>query len=131
LEVAARRGVAVINAAPYGSGILAKGPDAYARYAYQDAPAELVERTRRLAEVCRRYDVPLAAAALQFSLRDPRIAATIVGITRPERIEQTLALARQAIPDALWPELTPLAERAVDPEATRWRRPRPGADSAS
>lgn len=116
---AARRGMAVINAAPYGSGMLAKGPDAYARYAYQDASPELVERARRLAEVCRRYDVPLAAAALQFSLRDPRISATIVGITRPERIEQTLTLARHPIPDELWPQLAPFAE-GVDPEASRW-----------
>src|SRR5918998_3243765 len=38
LDVAAERGVAALNAAPYGSGILAKGPDAYARYAYQEAP---------------------------------------------------------------------------------------------
>src|SRR5437867_519012 len=44
LELAAQRGLAVVNAAPYGSGMLAKGPDAYPRYAYQDAPAELVER---------------------------------------------------------------------------------------
>ena len=38
LDLCAKMGVAVVNAAPYGSGILAKGPDAYARYAYQDAP---------------------------------------------------------------------------------------------
>lgn len=119
LEVAARRGIAAINAAPYGSGMLVKGPDAYARYAYQEAPPELVERTRRLAKICRRYDVPLAAAALQFSLRDPRISSTVVGITRPERIEETLALARHPIPDRLWPELEPLAEPSDDPEANR------------
>jgi D-threo-aldose 1-dehydrogenase len=119
-EVAARHGVPVLNAAPYGSGILAKGPDAYARYAYQDAPAELVARVRRMAAVCARYEVPLAAAALQFSLRDPRVASTIVGITRPERIEQTLALARHPIPDALWPALDAIGYSEADPEATRW-----------
>ena len=48
LDVAARRGLAVVNAAPYGSGILAKGPDQYARYAYQDAPALVVERAHRM-----------------------------------------------------------------------------------
>ena len=52
LDLAAQRGVAVVNAAPYGSGMLAKGPDAYPRYAYQDAPAEMVERARRMAAVC-------------------------------------------------------------------------------
>jgi D-threo-aldose 1-dehydrogenase len=119
-DVAARGGVAVLNAAPYGSGILAKGPDAYARYAYQDAPPELVERVRRMEAICHRFEVPLAAAALQFSLRDPRVTSTIVGITRPERIEQTIALARYAIPDALWPELEGVGAVEGDPEANRW-----------
>jgi D-threo-aldose 1-dehydrogenase len=122
LELAAGRGLAVLNAAPYGSGILAKGPDAYARYAYQDAPVELVDRARRMAQVCERYGVPLAAAALQFSLRDARIDSTIVGMTRPERIEQTLALARHPIPDEVWPELDAAGFSQTDPEATRWRR---------
>jgi D-threo-aldose 1-dehydrogenase len=123
LAVAAARGLAVVNAAPYGSGILAKGPDAYPRYAYQDAPPDLLDRARRLAEVCRRYDVPLAAAALQFSLRDPRVVSTIVGMSRPERITQTLDLARHPIPDALWPELDAVGYSSEDPEKDRWRSP--------
>ena len=121
LEVASARGMAVLNAAPYGSGILAKGPDAYARYAYQEASAEMVERTRALQAVCARYDVPLAAAAVQFSLRDPRITSTIVGVTRPERIDQTLALAAHEIPDALWAELAEVPFQQEDPERDRWR----------
>jgi D-threo-aldose 1-dehydrogenase len=100
-----RRGIAMVNAAPYGSGMLAKGPSRYPRYMYRDAPAEMVERAHRLEAVCERHGVPLAAAALQFSLRDPRLTATIVGMTRPERIAQTLALARVTLPEDIWPEL--------------------------
>lgn len=103
LDVASERGIGVVNAAPYGSGILAKGPDAYPRYAYQEAPDALVETTRRMDEVCKRYNVPLAAAALQFSLRDPRIDSTVVGMTRPERLQQTVDLALYPIPDEIWP----------------------------
>jgi D-threo-aldose 1-dehydrogenase len=99
------RGIAMVNAAPYGSGMLAKGPSQYPRYMYRDAPAELVERARRVEAVCQRRGVPLAAAALQFSLRDRRITSTIVGMTRPERVQQTLELARQPIPDDIWPEI--------------------------
>jgi D-threo-aldose 1-dehydrogenase len=117
LDLAARRGLAVVNAAPYGSGLLAKGPDAYPRYAYREAPAVVVESARRMAAACARHGVPLAAAALQFSLRDPRITATIVGMTRPERIAETIALARQPIPEALWPELDALAPPMGDPQA--------------
>jgi D-threo-aldose 1-dehydrogenase len=105
LDVAAERGVALLNAAPYGSGILAKGPDAYPRYEYQEASEELVERARAMQEACREFGVPLAAAALQFSMRDPRVASTIVGMTRPERVEQTLDLAAEPVPRELWERL--------------------------
>jgi D-threo-aldose 1-dehydrogenase len=111
LVLAVRRGVAVLNAAPYGSGILAKGPDAYARYEYREAPQELVERVRKMEGVCKEFGIPLAAAALQFSMRDPRVVSTIVGISRPERVEQTLDLATHPVPDELWPTLDALAPR--------------------
>ncbi|MGH3087940.1 MAG: aldo/keto reductase, partial [Rubrobacteraceae bacterium] len=104
-DVARERGVAVLNAAPYGSGILAKGPDAYARYEYREAPRDIVEKARAVEKECRKFDVPLAAAALRFSLRDERIASTIVGVSRPERIEQTLRLASHPIPEELWGRL--------------------------
>lgn len=120
LDLATDRGLAVVNAAPYGSGMLAKGPDAYARYAYQDASPELIEKTRSISQICERYGVPLAAAALQFSLRDPRITSTIVGMSRPERVTQTLELARHPIPDDVWVELEAIPVSHEDPESNRW-----------
>jgi D-threo-aldose 1-dehydrogenase len=105
LEVAVARGLGVLNAAPYGSGLLAKGPGVYPRYAYAEAPPDLVGRAAAMADACQEYDVPLAAAALQFSLRNARITSTIVGMTRPERVRQTLELASQPIPDELWARL--------------------------
>lgn len=120
LDVAVRRGVAVVNAAPYGSGILVKGPDAYARYAYQEAPPAMIERVRAMAAVCQEYGVPLAAAALQFSLRDPRVTSTVVGVSRPERIAATLELASAAIPDELWARLDAVGFDLNDPEEHRF-----------
>ncbi|TDF92785.1 aldo/keto reductase [Paenibacillus piri] len=120
LDVASRLGVAVINAAPYGSGMLAKGPDAYARYAYSDAPQSLLERARLFVKVCQEYDVPLAAAALQFSMRDPRVTSTVVGMTKPERVAQTLELASYSIPPELWPALDAIGFDTDDPEANRF-----------
>src|ERR1700736_5439903 len=76
--VCARRGVAALNAAPYGSGILAKGPRAYPRYMYNQASPDLLRRARQMEEACQRYGLPLAAAALQWATRDARIASTIV-----------------------------------------------------
>ena len=119
LDSAAQRGLAVLNAAPYGSGILAKGPSNYPRYAYQEADPQMLERAFALEAICARNNVPLGAAALQFALRDPRVTSTIIGISKPERIAQTLELAQQPIPDAVWQELASVPYDTVDPEAAR------------
>lgn len=108
LDLCRSRDIAVFNAAPYGSGILAKGPDGFARFRYREASPRVVERVRAMQAVCDRFGVPLAAAALQFSIRDPRVTSTVVGMTRPERIQQTVDLATRPIPQELWPELIEL-----------------------
>jgi D-threo-aldose 1-dehydrogenase len=107
--VAAARHVAVLNAAPYGGGLLAKGPRDDPRYMYRPASAVFLERVRRMADICGRYEVPLAAAALQFSLREPRVTSTIVGFSHAARLRHTLELASLPIPDALWAELETIA----------------------
>ena len=105
LDVAVSRGIPALNAAPYGGGMLARGPEVYSRYEYRDAPKELLERAHAMQRACRDHSIPLAAAALQFSLRDPRVTSTIVGISRAERVRETLELAQLSIPEALWAEL--------------------------
>ncbi|MGH2395774.1 MAG: aldo/keto reductase [bacterium] len=120
LETAHRRGLAVVNAAPYGGGILARGPREFPRYSYLPASQDLLDRATRMETICRRAGVPLAAAALQFSLRDPRIVSTIVGVSRPERVEQLVYLARHPISDQIWTELEAVGTMEGDPEAGRW-----------
>jgi D-threo-aldose 1-dehydrogenase len=122
IEAAAARGMAVLNAAPYGSGMLAKGPDAYPRYAYQHASAEMIDRVRQFAAISERHGVPLAATALQFSTRDPRITATIVGMSRPERLAETVRHLTTPIPDALWEEVAAIPFDLNDPEEHRFAR---------
>jgi D-threo-aldose 1-dehydrogenase len=107
-EACQQRGVAAINGAPYGSGILAKGPSAYPRYMYGQASDAYLQRAFALEAFCQRAQMPLSAVALQFSLRDPRIASTIVGITRPERIQETVQLAQLPIPEEIWEEIAAL-----------------------
>jgi D-threo-aldose 1-dehydrogenase len=120
IEISAARGMAVLNAAPYGSGLLSRGPDAYPRYAYQPAPAEMLDRVRQFAAIAERYGVPLAAVALQFSTRDPRMTATIVGMSRPERVTDTVRLLTTPIPDALWDEIATIPFDVNDPEEYRF-----------
>jgi D-threo-aldose 1-dehydrogenase len=122
IEAAAARGMAVLNAAPYGSGMLAKGPDAYPRYAYQQAPIEMIDRVQQFAAISERHGVLLAATALQFSTRDPRITATIVGMSRPERLAETVRYLTTPIPDALWEEIASISFDLNDPEEHRFAR---------
>jgi D-threo-aldose 1-dehydrogenase len=107
-------GLTLFNAAPYGSGILARGPEVYPRYMYRPADNILIERTKQMRAICDEYGVPLAAAALQFSTRDPRLASTIVGMSKPERITQTLEYAAAAIPDELWGKLDAVGYETQD-----------------
>lgn len=119
LDLAEARGIAVFNAAPYASGALAKGAASQHRYVYQVATEAVLQPIRMVEEICARHGIPLGAAALQFSLRDPRIASTICGVSRPERIAETLQWAEWPISDAAWKELLALPASHDDPEATR------------
>ncbi|WP_426513381.1 aldo/keto reductase [Dactylosporangium sp. McL0621] len=108
IGAAGSRGMGVINAAPYGGGMLAKGPGTQPRYAYGLGDISMGGTANAMQAACQRYGVPLAAAALQFSTRDPRIDSTVVGISTPARVAETAALLNHAIPTALWDELEAL-----------------------
>jgi D-threo-aldose 1-dehydrogenase len=123
IDFAHKKGIAVLNAAPYAGGVLAKGSADYRRYVYQEASAEMLDPIRRIEAICARHGVPPGAAALQFSMRDKRIASTVCGVTRPERVQETLDWAAWPIPGALWDELAALPAATDDPEATRDYKP--------
>lgn len=117
---AAAAGTGVINAAPYGGGMLAKGPEVQTKYAYGERDDRVAQAARAMGEACARHGVPLAAAALQFSMRSADVHSTVVGVSSPERIAQTVELASVAIPDELWAELetlVPPADGWLDPPA--------------
>jgi D-threo-aldose 1-dehydrogenase len=117
IDEAAERGVAVLNGAVFGGGLLARPPGESTTYAYREADEEILLRARRMRAACERYGVPLPAAALQFSVRDRRVASTIVGTSRPERVAETVRLAEHPVPEELWAELLALA---APPECWQW-----------
>lgn len=123
IELAVRKGITVLNAAPYAGGVFAKGSAEHPRYVYQKATDEMLEPVRRIEEVCARHDIPPGALALQFSIRDQRIASTICGISKAERIQQTLDWANCPIDDAVWEEIASIPYSTDDPEATRAYEP--------
>ncbi|WP_030155632.1 aldo/keto reductase [Glycomyces sp. NRRL B-16210] len=107
-EQARADGLGVLNAAPYGGGMLAKGPAAQPKYCYSERDGAFQASAVAMAAACERAGVPLAAAALQFSVRSPLVDSTVVGVSKPERVRQTLDLLTVEIPEALWEELETL-----------------------
>lgn len=105
LPLAERKGVSVLIAGPYNSGILASGAQNEAKYNYRPAAEHVIQRTRELTATCIRHDVPLAAAALQFPMAHPAVEAVLPGAISPEEVSQNVRLAGLKIPSAFWDEL--------------------------
>ena len=114
LDAARSRGMAVSNAAPYGSAPLARWPAPAVSYAYRPAHPEVADAIAAMGALAASHGVPLAAAALQFSLRDPRVTSTVVGVNSGEQLSRTIDLAQHRIPDELWDQL----EELVPPAST-------------
>ncbi len=103
-----RRGIRLIVGGPYNSGILARddlGQAEQLHYNYARAPAETVARARRLAALCARFGVSLPAAALQFPLRDKRVATVIAGVAKENEVRDLVARAAADIGEDVWTAL--------------------------
>jgi D-threo-aldose 1-dehydrogenase len=117
LPLCTQRGIAVVAGGVFNSGLLADA-GAGARYDYDPAPADLIARAHRLAEVCQRHGVPLKAAALQFPIAHPCVAAVLTGVRSRGELDENARLFDLPIPGELWPELKAeglLAEDAPTP----------------
>ena len=101
MPAAAARGVDIVVGGPYSSGVLAGGT----HFEYQQASPEILARVARIRAVAERHGVSLKAAALQFVLANPAVAAVIPGASRPERIAEDDAALHEAIPAAFWHEM--------------------------
>jgi D-threo-aldose 1-dehydrogenase len=99
------RGIDVVLASPFNSGILASGPVEGASFFYAPAPPAIHERARKLEAVCTRHGVPLGAAALQFPLAHPAIVSVVAGYRSIAEIDTNLRWLAWPVPHALWEEL--------------------------
>ena len=105
LPLCVEKDIGIVLGGPYNSGILASDLSDETTFNYLPAPREILERARRIKEVCDRHGVPLKAAALQFGLAHPAVAATIPGARSIAEIEENLSMAAHPIPSHLWEEL--------------------------
>ena len=101
LPLCLERGIDVIAAGVFNSGILAGG----ASYDYAPADPDVVARACRLADVCARWEVPLPAAAVQFPLGHPAIARVLVGCRSVAEVDEDVELFELELPVGLWEEL--------------------------
>jgi D-threo-aldose 1-dehydrogenase len=100
------RGIGIVAAGVLNSGLLASPrPGAGARYEYLEAPPEVLDRARRLAEVCAGFGVELPVAALQFPRREPAVRSVVLGAGSAEQLRETVRRAHAPVPDALWDAL--------------------------
>lgn len=116
-NLATERRMAVFNAAPFGGGILAGSTTRGPKYAYSEASGDLLEFIERLGELATEWDIELAAAAVQFSLGDPRIHSTVVGMSSIARLESLPGLVSAEIPDGFWEAFRALGTPPASPAA--------------
>jgi D-threo-aldose 1-dehydrogenase len=106
LPAAVERGVSVVAAAVFNSGLLARDrPAEGVTYNYSPAPAAVLARVNAIADVCESHGVALPAAAIQFALGHPAVATVCVGARDAGQVERNAALFDVAIPPALWSDL--------------------------
>jgi D-threo-aldose 1-dehydrogenase len=105
LPLCHQKGLGLFLGGVFNSGILARGPNSGATYNYAAAPQEIIERVKRIEEVCARYQVPLNVAALQFPLAHPAVTALLLGAEAPEEVATNLQSLHTEIPAELWAAL--------------------------
>jgi D-threo-aldose 1-dehydrogenase len=109
------KGVGLVIGGVFNSGITATGAVPGAYYNYAPATPEIMQRVSRIEAVCVRHGVPLPAAALQFPLGHPAVAAVIPGALDAAQVAANIAHVRHQIPPSLWEELK--AERLIRADA--------------
>jgi D-threo-aldose 1-dehydrogenase len=113
LEVAIQHDVAVVNAAPFMSGVFI---NQHGKFAYKEPTEFILKKVLKMKQICGRYNIPLVAAALQFSLRDSRITSTVIGISDSDQIAQNIALSKILIPEEFWTEIHTIGVINEDPD---------------
>jgi D-threo-aldose 1-dehydrogenase len=104
MPLAAERGIAIIAAGVFNSGVLAD-PRPDARFNYRQAPPELIQKARRIAAVCGRHGVALKTAAVQFPNAHPSVPTVLIGSRSATQVEENVRGFETPIPPQLWEEL--------------------------
>lgn len=105
LPLCVSRDVGIILGGPYNSGILATGAVEGARYNYAPAPPAILDRVRKIEQVCADHGVRLIEAALRFVMGHPAVRTVIPGAVSAAEVEANVELFARPVPAALWADL--------------------------
>jgi len=105
LKLCQEKGIGIFLGGVYNSGILATGPKEDAKYNYNNAPAEILEKARKINAICVRHGVPLNVAALHFARAHPTITSLVVGSVKPAEVEANVEALASSVPTELWQDL--------------------------
>jgi D-threo-aldose 1-dehydrogenase len=108
LDQAEQAGVAIVNAAIYGGGLLANPRGGSTSYGYRPADPQTLSAVAAMDRLCTEHGTDLATAALQASVRDPRVSTTVVGLSRPSRLDALVTSLAADLPEALFDALADL-----------------------
>ena len=105
LPICEKRGIGIVLGGPYNSGILATGAKPGAKYNYDAAPKDILDRVRKIEAVCKAHKVKLPQAALRFPVTHPSVVSVIPGAVSPKEVALNVKTMSVKIPKSLWKDL--------------------------
>lgn len=111
LDYFEQRGVGVINASPFGMGLLSsRGVPAW-----HPAPQPLVEACRKAAQHCQDKNYPIEKLAIQYAVSNPRIATTLFSSANPVNVRTNIRYVEEPMDQQLVREVQDIigAQRRV------------------
>lgn len=115
LTEAQRRGVAILSAGPYNSGLLSKSSEPGKTYNYAPVDPEVLARAQKIYDLCEAEGVDVGAAALQFPLAHPAVATVVAGMRNVSQVESSVRRLTAPVPQGLWDRMR--SEGLIIPEA--------------
>jgi D-threo-aldose 1-dehydrogenase len=107
-----KKNIGIMLAGVFNSGILAKGIGNNSTYFYDKIPLNIKSKYIKIEKICKKYNVPVPAAALQFCYANKLISSMILGMDRLAQIKQNILYLEHSIPSELWSEL--IDEKIID-----------------
>jgi len=113
--IAEKKNIGVILAGVFNSGILIKGAGDHSTYDYTKIPDHITKKYLEIDKICKEYNVPVGAAALQFSNAHKAVSTMILGMDHPNQINENIDLFNYKIDKEFWLKL--IQKELINPES--------------